>query len=88
MSAPLTVEQLLAVHPWPSAFAAQARLEWLWHFEVPVPLAKLWPLIADTSRMNRALGLAEMKFVDKGNVRVGTARPGGVEHEWVEVPWN
>jgi class 3 adenylate cyclase len=88
MSAPLTVEQLLAAHPWPTEFASEPRLEWLWHFEVPVSLEQLWPLIADSSRMNRALGVAEMKFVDRGNVRVGTCRQGGLAHEWVEVPWN
>lgn len=88
MSSATTVEELLAAHPWPAEFAALPRLEWLWHFEVPLSLEQLWPVIADSSRMNRALGVSEMKFVDRGNVRVGTSRPGGVAHEWTEVPWN
>ena len=85
---PKTVEQVLALHPWPQAHGAAPRLEWLWHFEVALTVEQLWPLIADSSRMNRALGVAEMKFEDRGGVRWGTSRPGGVAHEWVEVPWN
>ncbi len=88
MSAPLTVEQLLAAHPWPVEYATQPRLEWLWHFEVPLSVEQLWPLIADSSRLNRALGVAEMKFEERAGRRWGTSRPGGVHHEWVEVPWN
>ncbi len=88
MSAPLTVEQLLALHPWPAEHAAIPRLEWLWHFEVPLSVEQLWPLVADTSRMNRALGVAEMKFESRGDRRWGTSRPGGIAHAWVEVPWN
>lgn len=88
MSSPPTIEQLLARHPWPAEHAQTPRLEWLWHFEVPLPVETLWPLIADSSRMNRALGVAEMKFEERGGQRWGTSRPAGVLQEWVEVPWN
>ena len=85
---PKTVEQVLALHPWPEAHGTAPRSEWLWHFEVALTVDQLWPIIADSSRMNRALGVSEMKFEDRGGVRWGTSRPGGVAHEWVEVPWN
>lgn len=89
MSAPpLTVAELLALHPWPASHADAPRLEWLWHFELPLTPEQLWPVVADSSRMNRALGVSEMKFEDRDGVRWGTSRPGGVAHEWVEVPWN
>jgi class 3 adenylate cyclase len=55
---------------------------------VPAPVDDLWPVIADTSRMNRALGVSEMKFEDRGGARWGTSRPGGVLHAWIEVPWD
>jgi len=87
MSAPFTVEQVLQLHPWPKEHAATPRLEWLWHFEVPLAVERLWPFIADSSRMNRSLGVAEMKFHDDGTVRRGSSKPAGVLHEWVEVPW-
>ncbi len=38
--------------------------------------------------MNRALGTAEMFFEERDGKRFGTAKPGGVKHEWCEVPWN
>jgi class 3 adenylate cyclase len=38
--------------------------------------------------MNRALGVAEMKFEERDGRRWGTSRPGRVRHEWVEVPWS
>jgi class 3 adenylate cyclase len=85
---PLTVPQLLALHPFPEAWADRKRIERLWVFDVKATPEALWPHIADTSRMNRALGTAEMKFEERDGKRVGTARNGGVHHAWLEVPWN
>ncbi len=88
MGQPLTVEQLLALHPYPQQFAKDRRIERLWIFELPCTPETLWPHIADTSRMNRALGTAEMTFEERDGKRWGFSRPGGVRHEWWEVPWN
>jgi class 3 adenylate cyclase len=84
----LTVADLLALHPWPREHASARRLEWLWRFDVPLPPDEVWRVVADSSRMNRALGVSEMKFEERGGVRLGTSRPGGVRHAWVEVPWD
>jgi class 3 adenylate cyclase len=86
--APLTTQQLLALHPFPEAWAQEKRIERLWVFDVKGTPEALWPHIADTSRMNRALGTAEMRFEERDGKRWGTARNGGVRHDWVEVPWN
>ena len=89
MSAPpKTVAELLAQHPWPSEFAHQPRQEWLWHFEVALPPSQLWPILADTSRMNRAMGAPQIDFTEREGVRYGLTRRAGMEQEWVEVPWN
>lgn len=85
---PITVEQLLEVHPFPAEWAKDKRIERLWTFELPCTPEQIWPHIADTSRMNRALGTAEMVFEERNGKRYGSARPGGVRHEWFEVPWN
>ncbi len=86
---PPTLAQLLSAHPWPARYANAARVEFLWHFEVAMPVAQLWPLVADSSRMNRALGVAQMHFAPRENGELwGTSRPGGLWHEWREVPWN
>ena len=87
-SEPLTVEQLLARHPWPAPWGSEKRIEKLWIHEVPGTPEALWPFLSDTSRMNRALGTAEMTFVEREGKRYGTAKPGGLRHEWIEMPWN
>jgi class 3 adenylate cyclase len=84
----MTAEQLLALHPWPAAWADHKRIERFWVYELPAPPEALWPHISDTSRMNRALGTAEMTFSEKAGKRFGTATLGGVRHEWLEEPWN
>ena len=88
MGEPLTVQQVLELHPWPSDWTSAKRLERLWIHDVPGDPEALWPHISDTSRMNRALGTAEMEFWEKDGKRYGKAKPGGVSHEWVEAPWN
>ena len=84
----LTIEQLLAAHPYPAEYARAKRIERLYTFDLPCTPEALWPHIADTSRMNRALGLAEMLFEERDGKRWGSAKPGGVRHEWYELPWN
>jgi len=88
MGEPLTVAQILELHPFPEAFAKLKRIEKLWVIELPGTPAALWPFLSDTSRMNRALGTAPMTFVEKNGLRHGSSKAGGVQHEWVEVPWN
>jgi class 3 adenylate cyclase len=84
----LSVAQLLELHPLPTEIANEKRIERLWVFDLPGTPQALWPFISDTSRLNRALGTAEMTFVEKAGKRYGTAKPAGVQHEWLEVPWN
>ncbi len=88
MGEPLTVQQLLELHPWPSDWTRAKKIERMWIHDVAGDPEALWPHISDTSRMNRALGTAEMEFWEKDGKRYGKAKPGGVQHEWVEVPWN
>ncbi len=88
MTAALTKEQLLEQHPFPKDYANEKRIEQLWIHELPGTPRDWWPLISDTSRMNRALGLTEMHFVEKDGKRFGSSNAGGIKHEWWEVPWN
>ncbi|MEO8843675.1 MAG: DUF5939 domain-containing protein [Kofleriaceae bacterium] len=88
MATALTIAQLLELHPFPAEHANKKRIERLWVFDLPGTPAMLWPFISDTSRMNRALGTAQMTFVEKDGLRHGSSKAGGLHHEWVEVPWN
>lgn len=87
-AAPLTVPQLLALHPFPEDWAAEPRIERLWVFDLRGTPDAVWPHVADTSRMKRVLGTAEVRFEERDGRRWGAARSGGVRHEWIEVPWN
>lgn len=84
----LTLEQLLALHPWPAEYREARKIERLWVYELPGTPQTLWPFISDTSRMNRALGTAEMTFSERDGKRYGSSKTGGVRHEWLEVPWS
>ena len=79
---------LLATHPWPSEYAEARKLEWRWTVDVPAPADRMWPLLADLSRLNHALRLPAMTFEERDGARIGRARYTGVLHEWIEVPWN
>ena len=74
MATALTIAQLLELHPFPAEHANKKRIERLWVFDLPGTPAMLWPFISDTSRMNRALGTAQMTFVEKNGLRHGTQR--------------
>ncbi len=84
----MSASALLALHPWPAPWADKRHLERLWVYDLPGTPESLWPFLSDTSRMNRALGTAEMTFEERDGKRWGTATQGGVRHEWVEQPWN
>ncbi len=84
----LTKDQLLELHPWPEEWREHKKIDRLWVHDVPGTPEALWPFLSDTSRMNRALGTAEMEFSEKDGKRFGRSKAGGVLHEWTEVPWN
>jgi class 3 adenylate cyclase len=82
-------------HPWPEQMLASESagsgrrepLDFLWHFDIDAPLDAVWPLLTDTSRFNRALGLPEMHFEERDGRLHGWAINGGFRQVWVEVPW-
>jgi hypothetical protein len=62
VTAQLTIGELLALHPWPKDLAGEKRIERLWVYDLPGTPQAIWPFISDSSRINRALGTAEMTF--------------------------
>jgi len=87
VTAQLTMAELLELHPWPKGYEDAKKIERLWVYDLPGTPKTIWPFISDTSRMNRALGTAEMTFREKDGKRYGSSKAGGGKHEWVEVPW-
>ncbi len=80
--------EFLSRHPWSEEWLARGKpLDNLWVFEVGVPVSELWSWVSDTSRMNRAMGVQRMEFVERDGVLHGSTKNAGVVQEWVEVPW-
>lgn len=73
------------------ALQSQAmRRTWTWTFDLPPE--KLWPLLADTNRLNEALGLPPYTLEEtpqpNGTVlRTGRGKAAGFALEWEEKPY-
>ncbi len=70
----------------------QAKKHFRWTWTLRSPPEKLWPLVANTDRFNRAIGLAEVDFVDAAqpdgsSQRTGKMRTLGLNIEWREYPF-
>ncbi|HJT24683.1 MAG TPA: DUF5939 domain-containing protein, partial [bacterium] len=62
-------------------------MHFFWKFDLPVPVEKLWPYLADLSSFNKRVGLGEMKFTEKNGRLQGFAVNVGTKMYWEEVPW-
>ncbi len=85
----LTLDAFRARYPWPGDTGVSGVvIERLWHFDLDVSPAALWPHLVDTSRLNQAMGMPEMRFEEQDGCLHGSAVYGGRRHEWVEEPWD
>ena len=66
---------------------SERRIESDWQLELSSSREAIWPLLADTSRLNQSLGLPEMHFEEVAGRLHGSAGRGLLRQEWVEVPW-
>ncbi|MCA9682872.1 MAG: hypothetical protein KC457_11795 [Myxococcales bacterium] len=84
-----SLEAFLERHPWPATLRDGDPIEGLWSFELPLPVARVWAVLTDTSRTNRALGISPMIFEVRadGEIRGETSNL-GFEQRWTEVPWS
>lgn len=78
----------LSQFPWRAQYTALGKpLEWLWHFDLQATAESAWPHLADTSRLNRSMGLPEMKLLEKQGEVHGTTNYWGIPMTWIELPW-
>jgi class 3 adenylate cyclase len=66
------------------------RTTWTWHFDLPPE--QLWPVLADTSRLNEAMGLPAYVLEETAQangtvLRRGRTRLAGYAFEWEERPF-
>jgi class 3 adenylate cyclase len=85
----LTLDAVRTRFPWSAKIRALGEpVELLWHYDLDVPVDTLWSVLVDTSRLNRALNLPEMRFQQREGRLHGRAIYGGRLHEWIEEPWD
>ena len=80
--------RLLSLAPRQEQFGNCSPIEFKWEFEYPISAKELWPIIRDTERLNRAIGLAQREHFEADGKQYGTSKFLGVHHEWWEKPWN
>ena len=85
----LTLAEFLSIYPWDEKYLLNKpkRLDWIWSFDLAISADALWSFVSDTSRLNKAMGLSEMNFVEKNGVLYGNTTNAGIRLEWVEIPW-
>ncbi|HET9870445.1 MAG TPA: DUF5939 domain-containing protein [bacterium] len=83
-----TLGSFLKRYPWPEDWLKKGKpMHFFWKFDLPVPVEKLWPYLADLSTFNRRVGLGAMKFTEKNGRLQGFAVNVGTRMVWEEVPW-
>ncbi len=84
----LTLPKFLEKYPWPAEWLRKGKpMHFFWRFDLPVPVERLWPYIADLSSFNKRVGMGEMKFTEKNGRLQGFAVNVGTKMYWEEVPW-
>ncbi len=84
----LSKEELLQKFPWDPRWAEfGSPVDDLWVFEYDDSVEQVWPVIADTSTLNRRLNLPAMHFEERDGQLHGSATYAGIYSEWVEIPW-
>ena len=83
-----SLEKFLKEHPWPTEMLEGGTpLEFFWEFSLNHPTEKIWPFVADTSRLNRAIGLGVRREEEVDGKLIAHDSVLGFPQEWVEMPW-
>ncbi|MDF2692448.1 MAG: stkP 5 [Labilithrix sp.] len=74
-----------AVSGKPRRDAAKRRLSWAWRLRSSPE--QLWPFVADTDRLNKAVGLTPVEFTDQTRPDGGVDRTGEIQVLGLQVSW-
>jgi len=82
----------LDVHPRLPACDPREVLSYDWRWDLEASPRALWPLVSNTERFNRAIGLNSARFEDEpdeegGSKRSGKFRKAGMDFAWREHPF-
>ena len=82
----------LELHPRLPACDPKDMVAYDWRWDMESSPRALWPLVSNTERFNRAIGLAAVQFDDEadadgGSKKTGRLRRAGVDFSWREHPF-
>lgn len=83
------LQRFLAEEPWrEDELHGKRPFDTLFEFELPFAAAEIWPVISDTSTLNKRMALGAMKFEEVDGILHGSMHMAGFDLEWIEVPWD
>ena len=81
------LKKYLQKNPWPEEYYGRPQLDYFYNYNLEMSPEQLWPLISDTSEVNRLLGLQKISLEEKNGKIFGKGRLAFSDHEWEEIPW-
>ncbi len=82
------IDFFLGKNPIAEKYASAGKIiEYRFYYDLQADITDLWPLLADTSDINRRLGLSKMQFHEEKGRLFGSNRILGMRQEWEEIPW-
>ncbi len=82
------LNEYLEANPWLDRWRSLGvPVEYYFTYELPASARDLWPLVSDTSLVNKKLGLTGMELSEKNGRLHGKTRFGVFSVEWEEPPW-
>ncbi|PKL17370.1 MAG: adenylate cyclase [Spirochaetae bacterium HGW-Spirochaetae-5] len=87
MSEPTELDLYLKNNPWPEEHYGKTQIDYLYNYNIKMSPDELWPMVSDTSEINRLLGLHKMTFEEKNGRLFGKGKILGFNLEWEEIPW-
>ena len=86
---------LITAHPAPPIVRESSVLSYTFEWDLQSSPAALWPFVSNTEKMNRAVGLAPVRFeiestsarANGGTATTGNQRVAGMQMKWREHPY-
>ena len=83
-----TLAAFLQKHPWEEQWLALGSpLEYFFLYDLDEDPETIWPVLSDTSEINRRIGLPEIEYREENGRRYGKGLLGRRMHHWEELPW-
>lgn len=84
----MELNEYLDKNPWPGELLQLSKpVEYYFTYDFDLSPEELWPLVSDTSRVNKHMNLSRVAYNEIEGKLYGKSRIAGRIHEWLETPW-